>query len=710
MHIFHSFGLRHHLALCLLLLSSSPLVAAEPARQAPQEQDEATHLLSMLDQLTDLATKTRMNADHVPGIVTVLEGRDLELQGAHTVWDALQRVAGIQQRVDFMGAKVASVRGMGADTVSGVKPLLNGINVNDPFRNMDWLMDMPIEQVERIELIRGPGSAVHGEYAYGGVLNIVTKKQGTRLFGSHGRYNSWTGGGNYDWQSDSGYLGFNVSFSATRTDGADSLVEEDTLATRLAGLNAGVSNAPGPANQDYRTKHLVAQANYRDFTLAMHWLDRKNGDHYGFLAGLPEPDEGLVEFTHTLGFDLSQKRSWNPELNLEWHVGWQHYTHHADLNFFPGPFIWLNPDATTILFNEGVTSQFGHNGQRVYGKAELTWRGWQDHTLLAGIELSKSRVIDSTVRVRFDPQTLIGSTNYQTYQGSEVPYIDEDGRRTLTSLYLQDEYRFDPQWRLTVGGRYDRYAEAGIGDHFSPRVGLLWEMDDHNLFKFHYAHGFRPPMVYYATTDPSLVPESVDSVELSYLYHRPDFSSRITGYWMKVQDLIMSSVLTTSTDAFTNYPKALQQGVELEATWKPQQNLKIAANATLQRGRLKSYDGSWYNRVSTLGVMANLDLTWSPRQDHLYHLYLHHKGEEERWTQDSRPSMDGYTTLDLAASWLHVGYPGLTMKMGIKNVADSDVRVSSSLTNDLLGNLVPTIRHDFPLAGRTWWLGMSVDY
>ena len=62
---------------------------------------------------------------------------------------------------------------------SKVKLLLNGVAVNaSASATTGTIYDTPIEQVERIELIRGPGSATHGEFAYAGVLNVTTRKQG----------------------------------------------------------------------------------------------------------------------------------------------------------------------------------------------------------------------------------------------------------------------------------------------------------------------------------------------------------------------------------------------------------------------------------------------------------------------------------------------------------------------------------------------------
>jgi len=161
------------LTLCCLT-SISPLVAEEE----PNVDDVMAKMIIMLDAETDIATKTKMNADYVPGMVTVLQGRELEAMGVSNVNEALSLVPGITNSMTAEGITVVNVRGTGA--VFGVGKLLYLLNG----RRSDNLLtasgsslgNYNLGIVERIEVIRGPGAAMYGGYALGAVVNVITRR------------------------------------------------------------------------------------------------------------------------------------------------------------------------------------------------------------------------------------------------------------------------------------------------------------------------------------------------------------------------------------------------------------------------------------------------------------------------------------------------------------------------------------------------------
>ena len=150
--------------------------------------DDEMALLALLDEQTDIATKTKINADFVPGMVTILSGDDLERKGIHTVWQALGTIPGMEISIDQIGNRSVIVRAMGGEFGSGnLKIMLNQVAMNSALTaQAQSVMSMPIEQVERIEVIRGPGSAIHGEFAYAGVVNVISKKTTNNIFAGAG--------------------------------------------------------------------------------------------------------------------------------------------------------------------------------------------------------------------------------------------------------------------------------------------------------------------------------------------------------------------------------------------------------------------------------------------------------------------------------------------------------------------------------------------
>src|SRR5712691_4125891 len=168
----------------IIPLALSLFLATAPQSGQAEEKD-LEELLSIVQQETDVATKTRMNSDYVPGIVTVLEGDELEALGVANAGEALGLVPGMQTARDDRGSPTVIVRGLDFTFNSGnIRILINGVPMAraDAGINTSALL-IPVEQIERIEVIRGPGSVVYGDFAFMGLVNIITRKEGTRVFG-----------------------------------------------------------------------------------------------------------------------------------------------------------------------------------------------------------------------------------------------------------------------------------------------------------------------------------------------------------------------------------------------------------------------------------------------------------------------------------------------------------------------------------------------
>jgi len=168
--------------LCAAFALALPAFAGDIAGLGQSEEKELADLLSIVQQETDVATKTRLNSDYVPGIVTVLEGDELEALGIRTAGEALGLVPGMMAMVNDRAANLIVVRGLDFPfNVGNIQVLLNGIAVarQDGGFNTAALM-VPVEQIDRIEVIRGPGSVIYGDFAFMGLVNIITRKQGIR--------------------------------------------------------------------------------------------------------------------------------------------------------------------------------------------------------------------------------------------------------------------------------------------------------------------------------------------------------------------------------------------------------------------------------------------------------------------------------------------------------------------------------------------------
>ena len=130
--------------------------------------------LSSLDEVSEIATKTKLNIDDTPSFVSVLRSEKLKKLGIENVFQALSLVPGVQLKRETSGVPVVVFRGV---TQKGeVKLMVDGVTINNSYRGSIYhYLDFPIEMVERIEVIRGAGSVLYGSGAISGVVNIITK-------------------------------------------------------------------------------------------------------------------------------------------------------------------------------------------------------------------------------------------------------------------------------------------------------------------------------------------------------------------------------------------------------------------------------------------------------------------------------------------------------------------------------------------------------
>jgi iron complex outermembrane receptor protein len=145
-----------------LAVATASAGAQEHVAEAGGDAAELEQLLQILAEETEVATRTRMNGDFVPGIVSVLTGEEMEALGFETVWEALSLVPGIQVARDILGTPTRVMGGLQFPFNSGnVKILLDGMPLSREDAGVNGIvLDTPVALVERIEVIRGPGSVV----------------------------------------------------------------------------------------------------------------------------------------------------------------------------------------------------------------------------------------------------------------------------------------------------------------------------------------------------------------------------------------------------------------------------------------------------------------------------------------------------------------------------------------------------------------------
>jgi len=174
-----------------------------------------------METIVVTGTRTEERIEKVPANVTVIDQRDIENSNAKNVPDLLRSQEGIVVR-DLLGnGKTAQVdlRGFGETGSFNTLVLVDGRRVNEiDLSGVDWTQ-VPLEQIERIEVVRGTGSVLYGDNATGGVINIITRTPTEELTASiggiAGSYSRYKAAASFSGGADNVYVSLNVGRETT---------------------------------------------------------------------------------------------------------------------------------------------------------------------------------------------------------------------------------------------------------------------------------------------------------------------------------------------------------------------------------------------------------------------------------------------------------------------------------------------------------------
>lgn len=638
-----------------ILLNAGEVYAVEtPASDS--EAAELERLLLILDEQTDIATKTKLNADYVPGMVTVLDGASVASKGARTVWDALALVPGIETAIDPIGRKQIVVRGVGRTYASGnVKLLLNNVALNKASDGLATpVYNIPISIVDRIEVVRGPGSAIHGEYAYVGVINVITHTDENRITTVMGSnqdrgisLTSAYGKPGDPWQ-------FSLSLSDTSSDGSDFTVEQDVATTDPF---AASSNAPGPINDVQASQSAIMQVRYKNTHFSYQHLSNGFGDYYGRINNLP-PEERIVTQLDFDAIELKQDFYFGDKVITNLELGQVRSRIAKDHQF-----LW-NAGYFGGYYSDAVYNNSDAIEKRRHVNIEVHYTPNDSHTILLGAQRVKSEMVDISNSFNID---AFGSTPY--FVPSELPF-HEDSNQLMRSFLVQDEYQLTEDITITAGLRHDRYNNShnSTGNSNNPRLAAVWRASDRHIYKLQVAKAFRPPTFLESsnqdTSAGDIKPETVLTSELGYIYKSNNNEAKVTFFKSDMHDLIIRDPLS---DLYSNRDEASLVGTEFEFESRLNQYVKFDANLSY----IETEDKTTGEDIpGSTNVLSNIGLSIKPIHNMLVVLQHRRVGDFNRAPGDDREDLEGYYFTNLTFNISNPDSKSIDVKLGIKNIED----------------------------------------
>ena len=531
-------GVRRALALVLTL----PAVLAWPG-MAQAETEDAPVKSSLREELVVTANRVEQKIDEVAGNVTVFTREDIDQSAARTLDDFLRQVPGFSlfrrssSIVAHPTSQGISLRGISPSGVSRTLILVDGVPVNDPFGGWVYWSRIPLESIEQIEILRGGGSNVWGNYALGGVVNITTRGVQKRQVAAAAEV-----GNQKDLDADifvsEHYerVGWSFAGNYFETDGYE-IVREDQR---------------GPIDIEAFSEHLNLNARL-EYDLASHgklffqgtYFDEDRGN------GTPLTNNGSDAVGFTAGSDFTTGGG------SDWRIAL-----FARDQTFNSTF---SAQAADRQSESPVLDQFAVDSTDIGTSVQWSRLLGGKHLLTVGLD---ARWIDGRTNENFfwDGQTFLRMRQ-------------AGGDQQLTGVFVQDLFAVSEAFQITFGARVDVWentdgfrletvrADGSVlrsdtfedreDSAFSPKVAALYKATDHVSIRGSVYQSFRAPTINelyrpfrvrndITAANADLESETLTGAEVGVEYSGSRVMARATAFWNEVDNPIANVTLASA--------------------------------------------------------------------------------------------------------------------------------------------------------------------
>ena len=575
-----------------------------------------------------IVTGTRLAGQDSDSNVSVIDAGTIAARDPASAVDLLRDLPGVFVQQSGGRGSVVSL------FTRGAKPnftlvLLDGVKANDPTNTRGGSYDfstLDMNDIERIEFVRGPASAIYGSDAVGGVINIITR---------HGSTTPEAGlsaeGGSFDYARIAGHVsgpigGATANLGLSYTDSGMPVQGSNVKGTSLD----GALSLPEVAGTSI---DLTGRYNS---SIATSFPDSSGGPRLSNLRSLDhrDIDEGVLGAHARRGMT----DWWQAALDYGF------YQRGADVAS-PG----VAPSAQTPT---GIPA----NGDKArFSRQEVTFTNRL--TSLAGLDAA----------IGMDVQAEHGvDDGYLQFGPAKLP-THFALNRTIWSGFAEARYQVTPVFSLSGSTRYD--ATSGT-DHISPQARADYALPDWGThLQLSWGKAFKLPSFYALGNpivgDPTLKPEEAENVEAGFTQSLWDFGRwKTEAYATDYRDLI--DFRPGAVPRLVNLSTVHTRGIEtsLDLTW---QTFTLTPRISYTNARNQATGAALRDVPSWL---AGGTLLWRPTPDWDVSLDLNHVG---RMVDNSVPTGDvtlpGHERVDLAVSYKVL--PNLALKLGVDNLFDA---------------------------------------
>jgi outer membrane receptor for ferrienterochelin and colicins len=517
-----------------------------------KEQTSAKELSEMnLEDLLNMdvitASKKAEKTTDAPGIITTITAEEIKYFGANSLNDILERSTSIQSLGSHLFPNnISAMRGdLRTLYDNHILILINGRPVREGVMgglNSPIYTSYPLDMIDHIEIIRGPGSVLYGSNAFAGVINIITKidKNNSllKISGTAGSFETFNG---------------NITGTIVKE---DFKAKVSSKIENIAGWEyQGITTRPGgtnlPVNKKFGQKNLgiAAELMYKGFTFDG-FYSKNNIDMLGIIPYAQQLGKNKYDrLFFNLGYSYNFGETWDAAINLS------------------------HSESELKLDDEAAIPVDHHSSSDYIG--EITVSG----EVINNLNLIIGGVFDSRNK------NVVGSTD-----AIKDPYHQKQ-----LSTYIQTDYRPINELKLIAGAQFNK-PEKKDWD-LVPRLGAIFNFTDEIGVKALYAQAFRSPwpveqlLVNPAVVgNPNLDPEKIGTLDIQVFYTSKKAEASLTYYNSKYTNSITRQPIPDKPGVVTyvNQGELNMDGVEFEGKVSVSSKLFITGSATYQNNADKN--------------------------------------------------------------------------------------------------------------------------
>ena len=685
------------------------------------EIDEEFEWLKEEAAVTFVITASRVREDirKSASSISVIKEEQIRQMGARNLSDVLRTVPGVSVRNGFDGNYKIEIRGIGKTSGQHVLLMLNSHPLNESFQGgAIWIFDtMVVDNIKRVEIIRGPGSAMYGANAFGGVVNVITKQaqdvDGCQVSAKTGSYDMQEYNLLFGKQWNDFGITFNLNYYGA--DAYEGHIEQD-MQTKLdyefGSLVPGyvpVSLSPGNTRGNDEKYDAALTLSFKGLRFDGRYVERTREPPLSLFQSLNDASEDKME-TYYLNLGYEQEVTDGLSLSAKIYRNFNLYD--SDYQLLPPGGAFPLTDGSISVLPDGMMMQPVNKNIRTGVELQATWELTDSNTLVAGgtYEAMKQYGVEYVANflvgtyVPAMRMSLIEPLSSMEDVASRQNY-NKNVERKFQAFFIQDIWDIWDDLRLTAGLRYDNYDD--FGDSLNPRVGIVWEFIRGYDLKLLYGRAFRAPSFYELYTENNLIvwgnedlkPEVIDTYEIS-LGATPisPLNIRLTGFYNTIKDNIGQTFNRDQNRfEFNNLNEITSQGIEVEVRYDFDGGSYLGMNYTYQHAKNEETD----ERLSTSplhkgNIMANIRLS---ETFNFYTDFYFQEGFARR-KRDHREEVSGFGIINatLIAKDFIGGFKGLLLRGSVYNLLDEDYSYPSSLAGD------------FPAAGRSFTVELQYRF